>query len=77
MYRLQNVAWYLRGGDRMRNPTCKKDRKSSHGFLYSGSRPTTFHNFTAHPFPKYQATFCDLYISPFFIRDPKTRNKPF
>jgi hypothetical protein len=60
-YRSQSVAWYLRCADRMRNPTYKKDRKSSHAFLYSGSLPPTSHNFTAHPFSKYQATFCDLY----------------
>jgi hypothetical protein len=53
LYKSHNVAWYLRSADGMRNPTCKKDRKSSNGFIYSGSFPTTSHNFTAHPFLKY------------------------
>jgi heme/copper-type cytochrome/quinol oxidase subunit 2 len=46
----------------MKNPIFKKDRKFFHAFVYSVSLPITSHNFTAHPFPKYQATLCDLYI---------------
>jgi hypothetical protein len=46
----------------MRNQTCKKHRISSNGFVYSRFLPITSRNFTAHPFPKYQATCWDLYL---------------